>query len=616
MNPEKRSAFSSGRDGGSSPEKATNKQKTDKIAEEQRLYETQKRIWGKEYADKKRQERQQKGKKEEGEKTKTSEQEISEKKTKKTEEKKTEEEKKREEEIREKRKKRKEEVKKGEEKALEGFGRMMEEASESRKLPEEEVVQGEGKEEGEEGEGGPPPEGGEGKEEIRFEPEEKEKMPWDVEALSRSNREFLEEYGLVPQLKGETLENIDRYLRDEIFEFQLKMAKEWAKIGDNMAEIKKALGGKEEISDRELVAEVKRMGGFEQMMEEEGLSDRIDQLKERWKQLNTLRETWKKGEAPAQVAGLTLYEFENKRKVLEEEIEAKKKEVVGHWKKLTEGRFAPGVREVIQREYQQLLEELKEKEQKLQTLQQTQQDILEATAGRDLEREARVKIMDDLTATGKNLENKSQIRRFAQKIMGWKIEGLSAKEKITRKLKGEPTDVIRVTYETGEIEEVPEDDLKELIIEGYREKRQREEITKLIEKAAPSRAEAVKNSYEALKDALIKQAKERELNKVASPEKIEKLKEIVGEGEVDVINGIENLNKGILETGFTGNIEGDYSRLRDIVDSSGLGQMPELEEISDEARENYGKIMKSKDRVGLIGWIIEALLEGIKTPSN
>ncbi|MCD6148289.1 hypothetical protein J7J18_02845 [bacterium] len=607
MNPEKRSAFSSGRNGESSPEKATSKQKTDKIAEEQRLYETQKRIWGKEYADKKRQERQQNEVKE---RVEPAEQKISKKKTEEKGRRRIEE------EIRQKRKERKEEVEKGKERALEGFGKMMEKFPESRKLPEEGVVQ----EEAKEAEGAERAEGAEGevtqeeaKEEIRFEPEEKEKMPWDVEALIRSNREFLEEYGLVPELKGETLENIDRYLQDDIFDVQLKMAKEWAKMGDNMAEIKKALGGKEEISDRELVAEVKRMGGFEQMMEEEGLSDRIDELKERWKQLNTLRETWKKGEAPAQVAGLTLYEFEEMRKVLEEEVEAKRTEVVGHWKKLTTGKLAPEVKENIQKEYQQLLEELKEKEQKLQTLQRTQQDILEVTAGRDLEREARTMIMGDLIKTGKRLETKSEIRRFAKEIMGWKVEGLSAREKITRKLKGEPTDVIRVTYETGETEEIPEADLKELIIDGYKENRQREEITKLIEKAAPNKAEAVKNAYEALKDALIKQAKEKELNKVASPEKIEKLKEVVGEGGVDVINGIENLNKGILETGFTGNIEGDYSRLRDIVDSSGLGEMPELEEISDEARKNYGEIVESKDRVGLIRWIVEALLEGIKT---
>ncbi len=545
MNPEKRSAFSSGRKGESSSEKATKKQKMDK--EEQRLYETQERVRGKEYEDRKSQERQ---------------------------------------EIRQKRKERKKEAEKGKERVLKGFGKMMERFPQSRKLPT--------------------------KEEIKFEPEEKEEMPWDLKALMSSNREFLEEYGFVPELKGETLENIDHYLQDDIFDVQLKMAKEWAKMGDNMAEIKKALGGKEEVSDRELVAEVKRMGGFEQMVNQEGLSDRIDELKERWKQLNTLRETWKKGEAPAQVAGLTLYEFENKRKALEDEVKVKKKEVVGHWKKLTEGRFAPGVREIIQKEYQQLLEELKEKEQKLQRLQQTQQDILEATAGRDLEREARAVIMGDLIKTGKKLETKSEIRRFARE-MGWKIEGLSAKEKITRKLKGEPTDVIRVTYETGETEEIPEADLKELIIEGYKENRQREEMTKLIEKAAPSKVEAVKNAYEALKDALIKRAKEKELDRLASPEKIEKLKEIVGEGGVDIIDGIENLNKGILKTGFTGNIEGDYSRLKNIVGSSGLGKMPELEEISDQAKESYGKVMESKNRVNLIGWIIEVLLEGIKT---
>ena len=612
MNPEKRFAFSPGNKGGSSPEKVTTKPKTDKTTEEQRLYETQKRIWGKEYADKKRQERQQRREKEGGGKAKTLEQGISgkEAEAKKTEEK---EKRRREEEIREKRKERKEEAEKGKERALKGFGEMMEKFPESRKLPEEGPVQEEAKEvERAEGEVAQ-----EGKEEIKFEPEEKEEMPWDVEALMKSNREFLREYGLVPELKGETLENIDHYLQDDIFDVQLKMAKEWAKMGDNMAEIKKALGGKEEISDRELVAEVKRMGGFEQIIKGEGLPEegreRIDELKERWEQLNTLRETWKKGEAPAQVAGLTLYEFENMRKVLEEEVEAKRTEVVGHWKKLTTGKLAPEVKENIQKEYQQLVDELKEKEEKLQTLQQTQQDILEVTAGRDLEREARAKIMGDLIKTGKRLEAKSEIRRFAEKIMGWKVEGLSAREKITRKLKGEPTDVIRVTDEYGEVEEIPESELKERIIGAYTEKKQREEITKLIEKAAPSKAEAVKNAYEALKDALIKQAKEKELNKIASPEEIEKLKEIVGEGGVDVIDGIENLNKGILKTGFTGDIKGDYPRLKDIVNSSGLGEMPELEEMSDETKDKYEEIMKSKDRVGLIGWIIEALLEGIKT---
>ena len=449
-------------------------------------------------------------------------------------------------------------------------------------------------------------------EEIKFEAG-KEEMPWDTEALMRSNREFLEEYGLVPELKEETLRNIDNYLQDDIFRVQLKMAEEWVKIGDNEEKIRNALGGKDQVSPRELVAEVKRMGGFEQMMKEEQLSERIDELKDRWKQLNTLRDTWRKGESPAQAAGLTLYVFENKRKGLEAEIKTKKEEVVEHWKKLTTGKFAPGVKESIRREYQQLLEELKEKEQKLQTLQQTQRDILEATAGLDLEREARREIMADLIKTGKKLETESGIRRFAQE-MGWKVEGLSMKEKITRKLKGEPTDVIRVTYDTGEVEEVPESDLKEVIIQGYKENREREEMTKLIEKAAPSKTEAVKNAYEALKGALIKRAKEKELNKVASPEEIEKLKEIVGEGEVDVINGIENLNRGILDGSFSGNIEGDYSTLKDMVGSSGLGEMPGLEEIQGNKKlaEDYRKVMESKDRVGLMRWIIEVLLEGIK----
>ena len=505
---------------------------------------------------------------------------------------------------REERRERREEEEKMRKEALEGFGKMMEEVPESRKLPEKERTASPEAPEAPEAEA----ERG-----IKFEAD-KEEMPWDAEALMRSNREFLQEYGVVPELKEETLKNIDNYLQDDIFEVQLKMAKEWAKMGDNMTEIRKALGGKEEVSDRELVAEVGRMGGFEQMMKEEQLSERIDELKERWKQLNTLRDTWRKGESPAQAAGLTLYEFENKRKKLEEEVKAKKEEVVGHWKKLTEGKFAPGVKENVRREYQQLLEELKEKEQKLQTLQQTQQDILEATAGRDLEREARGKIMGDLIKRGKDLEDKSQVRKFA-KNMGWKVEELPMKEKITRKLKGEPTDVIRVTYDTGEVEEVPESDLKEVIIQGYKENRQREEITKLIEKAAPSRAEAVKNSYEALKDALIKRAKEKELNKIASSEEIEKLKEVVGEGEVDVINGIENLNRGVLNRSFSGNIEGDYSTLKDIVGSSGLGEMPELEEIQGNRKlvEDYKKAMESKDRVGLMGWIIEVLLEGIKT---